>query len=69
MSEIERYCDLCGLRPVHEDYREITGWEKLRAQGGANHITARRETGRLACSECITRMRRGLALNQEQLWP
>lgn len=33
--------------------REVTGWERLRDQGGANSIARRRETGRLAHKTCV----------------
>ena len=63
-----RICDLCGTRPASDGYREISGWEKLRAQGGANQIVARKETGQRACTNCIELMRRGLSLEQGDLW-
>jgi hypothetical protein len=34
-------------------YREVIGWEKPRADGGANQITLRTETGRVRCSGCV----------------
>lgn len=33
-------------------YREVTGWEQVRGQGGANVIHDRRETGRVLCQGC-----------------
>jgi len=33
-------------------YREVTGWEKVRAGGGANAIVLRQETGKLMCAGC-----------------
>ena len=48
-------CVVCG-EPVDVRgtgfYREVTGWEKTRAGGGANQITIRRETGRLMHAGC-----------------
>ena len=59
-----RLCDLCGVRPADLRYREVTGWEEVRAQGGANKIIARTETGRRACRDCIFRMTHGLSIDQ-----
>jgi hypothetical protein len=55
-------CSICGegFNPaVVSMYREVTGWEKLRDQGGANSITLRKETGLYACKPCIERRQRG----------
>ena len=43
---------------------EIRGWERIREQGGQNHVIDRRRTGELLCSECATRLRLGLNPNQ-----
>jgi hypothetical protein len=49
---MQRCCD-CG-EPVQPGrfYREIMGWERIRAQGGANMVTMRHETGRVRCIVC-----------------
>lgn len=39
--------------------REITGWEKVRADGGAHSIIARQETNRYACRTCLNMIRQG----------
>ena len=36
---------------------EVTGWERLRAEGGQNHVRFRTRTGRLLCGSCATDMR------------
>lgn len=59
-----RLCDLCGVHPADLRYREVSGWEETRAQGGANKIIARRDTGRRACRGCIEKVRRGLSIEQ-----
>jgi hypothetical protein len=55
-------CTFCGI-PVDPSkpgtYREITGWEEVRRQGGANSITLRVETGRYACASCIALKKSG----------
>lgn len=60
-------CCYCG-NPPDPQYREITGWEQLRAEGGANKIIARRETGRLICRQCMVAIRSGAdPVNQMRL--
>lgn len=65
-----RPCSICG-EPVDDrargTYREITGWERVRDAGGANAITVRRETGRVACPPCIARVKSGVAPTQGRL--
>lgn len=46
----------CG-RPASDKYRKITGWERLRDQGGANAIIDRRDTGERICAECMIELR------------
>ena len=48
--------------------RQITGWEVVRAEGGANAIVHRRETGRYLCRECGTLFRAGVDPNQTALF-
>lgn len=36
-------------------YREIRGWEMIRAKGGAHAISLREETGRVMCRGCVER--------------
>lgn len=43
-------------------YREVVGWERPRAQGGANQITLRRTTGRVRCADCVELERIGFQL-------
>jgi hypothetical protein len=62
-----RICDLCQQREADLRFREITGWEQIRDQGGANKIIARVETPRRVCSVCLGRLRLGIALAQETL--
>lgn len=64
-------CSACG-KPVHDGERntmfvEVIGWTRRRAQGGANQITFRRETGKVAHGRCISAQRQGISPNQESL--
>jgi uncharacterized protein RhaS with RHS repeats len=56
-------CHFCGAR-ISPDapgtYRRVTGWEKVRTQGGANAVTLRTETGEVACAACIGAVRNGV---------
>jgi hypothetical protein len=63
----ERLCDLCGERPADLKYREVTGWEEVRSQGGANKIIARQVTDRRGCDVCIGRLRWGVPVDQETM--
>lgn len=63
----DRICDWCKVRRVDGRYREVTGIEEVRSQGGANKITARRETGRQACRDCVEQMRGGITPGQGRL--
>lgn len=36
-----------------EMWREVTGWEQRRTQGGTNHIAKRVPTGKFMCSPCM----------------
>jgi len=45
-------CTYCGAE-AQGNYREVTGWEKLRrGKGGLHALLARTETGRQACDVC-----------------
>jgi hypothetical protein len=62
-------CLRCKKPIRHDDrnvLREVTGFTRPRDQGGANHIIARHETGRLVCGECAILEQAGL-LGQEAL--
>lgn len=63
----KRLCDFCREQPVDQRYREVTGIEELRAQGGANKIIGRRETGRMCCTLCAHKIRDGIDINQGSL--
>lgn len=56
-------CMFCG-KPVDSStpgsYREVRGWERVRSDGGANAITERQETGRVACRHCIDMRKVGI---------
>ena len=60
-------CHFCGeqANPLTL-YREVRGWVKDRQQGGANQITLRQETGRVACMTC-EKQKRGVATGQQSL--
>jgi hypothetical protein len=63
-------CSQCE-QPVNPNYpdvlREVTGWSKLREQGGQNHVRFRRETGRLMCGACASRITHAGTAAQESL--
>lgn len=51
--------------------REVIGWERVRAAGGANAIIEREPTGKVLCVACGTMKRLGATLvdpNQGELW-
>ena len=55
-------CKLCG-QPVQMGerlYREVTGWEEIRKQGGTNAVRLRRLTGDVAHWACVERAASGL---------
>jgi hypothetical protein len=65
-------CSICGeaLDPRQRNGREVRGWEHLRgrgAGGGLNALVGRRNTGRVACSRCMSRIRDGIAPEQGEL--
>lgn len=60
-------CDWCRRNPADPRLREVTGIEELRAQGGANVIHGRRETGRQICRDCYRKVRDGIPIGQEGL--
>jgi hypothetical protein len=60
-------CAVCG-RSVSGRYREVTGIEEVRLQGGANAITRRKLTGRYFCDACVAEMRAGLEPNMPRLF-
>jgi hypothetical protein len=47
-------CLVCGeaARPSPRVLHEVVGYTRPRSAGGANHIIARRETGRVVCAVC-----------------
>lgn len=49
-------------------WREITGWDHPREQGGQNHVTLRQETGRRACDICMLDLRNGVAPGSPHLF-
>jgi hypothetical protein len=59
-------CCYCG-QPCDPRYREVTGWEQVRSQGGANRIIARTETGRYVCTLHAQQIQRGLSPDQGTL--
>ena len=71
MSVLVR-CSLCNepIDPRDDKVaREITGWElrtRVRASGakGGSDIVDRQPTGRLACWQCVRRLRDGVSTTQ-----
>ena len=61
-------CVECG-EPVLQDYcwNEVIGWEHKRYQGGTNHISLRKKTGKLMCSSCMMKLQAGVAAGQMTL--
>lgn len=67
MPQGQQACAVCG-RPVSGRYREVTGIEEVRSQGGANAITNRQLTGRQFCDSCVGEIRAGLQPNMPRLF-
>jgi hypothetical protein len=63
----DRICDWCKVARVNGRYREITGIEEIRSQGGANKIIGRRETGRQPCQDCARKIAAGLNPGQGRM--
>ena len=62
-------CSICQERPPDPKWREVVGWEEIRAQGGANKIAHRKETGRVICPECMYALDAGAdPVNQLSIW-
>lgn len=63
-------CQQCG-KPVNPNaanvMRQVTGWERVRAQGGGHGLTGRRETGRYLCPEHGALLRAGVDPDQGTL--
>jgi hypothetical protein len=60
-------CDWCHENPIDDRFREVSGIEQRRAQGGANKIIGRKETGRRICAPCVSKIERGIPINQGTL--
>lgn len=62
-------CSFCGAEIPNRGtwYREVRGWERVRSQGGANQITHREETGRVACAACGSAIRAGIDPRESRL--
>lgn len=45
-------------------YRKVTGWAKIRAQGGSNAVSLQVEHDQWSCAGCITSQK--LGINREQ---
>lgn len=64
-------CSKCGREIAERDaYHGVHGWERkssIASRRSGSDITLRRQTGELACSECITRLKTGLDVNQGTL--
>jgi hypothetical protein len=64
-------CIGCGAAIREPDSRlvlhEVIGYTRSREAGGANHIVARRETGRLVCADCGLTVQRTGHLEQGRL--
>jgi len=62
-------CLRCGepTRPSSLVLHEVVGFTRPRGGGGANHIVARTETGRVVCANCAPAVQRGDHPRQEAL--
>ena len=66
-------CMFCGALVTRPGsplvLHEVTGFTRPRSAGGANHIIARKETGRVVCDRCALRVTAdGYATEQEALF-
>lgn len=63
-------CFFCGGQVVEgRAFRRVTGWERLRGQGGANQIVLREVVeGKFACVFCVDKLRRGVPVAQRGLF-
>jgi hypothetical protein len=67
----EPSCVDCGVAVRPNDstiYHRVEGWERYRAQGGANQITFRKEIPEYLCGSCMALRRHGVAREQGQLF-
>lgn len=62
-------CLVCGepVVPSARVLHEVVGYTRPRSAGGANHIIARRETGRVVCAKCSEGVQSGVDWRQEAL--
>ena len=60
-------CVSCGGRVEHVELYEIVGFEHERAQGGTNHVIARKRTGRVVGDCCAHRVKQGVPIEQGRL--
>jgi hypothetical protein len=60
-------CSFCG-EPSDGLHREVVAWVKKERGHGFNHLVARKETGRVACSDCIYDIRNGQEPNAPKLF-
>lgn len=62
-------CLVCGepVAPSRRMLHEIVGYARTRNAGGANHIIARRETGRIVGDCCAARVSAGVDEGQGAL--
>jgi hypothetical protein len=56
---LDQKCVECGdfVKMNSGAYRQITGWEEIRGQGGANKIVGRVTTGQVMHHACLTSKR------------
>jgi len=59
-------CALCyrAIQDGETVYEEQMGWAARRTRGGLNALVARRSTGRVACAQCVQKIKRGIHPNQ-----
>lgn len=61
-------CVFCGklITERGDTYPEVIGFAKPRKQGGLNALLAQRSTGRYACHSCITAVRHGIKVGEQE---
>lgn len=64
-------CEFCGSPIDSGDrltFRKIVGWEQVRHAGGTNQIHLRKPLDVFSCYSCISRLKRGLDVDQGALF-
>lgn len=59
-------CSSCGmeLTDAMNPWLEVQGWERKRVKGGTNHVALRKQTGKMMCHGCMSKLQAGLSPGQ-----